>query len=568
MSFRSKLLRSFLILITITFTFLALFIQYTISLNNREYTEQSTLRLIEAKASETGNWFFNLISEFRVLSQLPSFKSVDFRGIDPMMESMTSFYKEDNDVHLLGFVGTNGKSSNTTDNEFENISHADFNTLLNTKTEYIINPPSSANILENMYTVYYPVHGYDGNVSGLLYGGITSGAISQMLSEITLNDSVTWIVDKQFNVVSHNTDYFYNSVLDKDTLVSSLSSSGLDNGVINLKNIEGQKSTMVYSNIPFTDLTLCSIIDDRTIHSHTTYITAMIFAIWVVLTTTLILFIFKLSKEIAKPLNELTGKMDSFKHEDFTNISIDTDITDIKALERSYNSLLDRIKTLIDEIYLEQSNVRNAELMALQSQVNPHFLYNSLDTIKWMAFEYQDDAIYTLIENLSSFFKISLSDGRDMISLLEELEHTKNYLEIQKIRFAETLDFSFDISDDIKNVRTLKVIVQPLVENSLYHGIKGISRKCHIKIEAKRDGDRVVIKVTDDGVGMSDERLMTIKNNLATRKKSDSYGLYNINERLFVKYNNDYNFDIRSTENEGTEIEISFAFEEMEDSRV
>ena len=316
---------------------------------------------------------------------------------------------------------------------------------------------------------------------------------------------------------------------------------------------------MVYATIPYTEKwKLCTIIDDTKIHSHTQTIITTIVFFGIIITGLSIIVISKQSKKMAKPLELLTENMNQVKKGEFIPIETNNNIKEFAYLESSYNEMVVKISQLIQEIYKQQNIARQSELRALQSQINPHFLYNSLDTIKWKAQDYEDDKIYSMVESLSNFFRISLSDGNEIITINQELMHTKYYLEILKIRYEDTMDFEIVVEDNVKNCECLKIIVQPLVENALYHGLKNSIHKGLIKVNAFINDDNIYIEIKDNGIGITSEKLIKINNDLKNKVHIDHYGLYNINERLSVKYNNKFGFKIESEINEGTKITISF----------
>ncbi len=329
-----------------------------------------------------------------------------------------------------------------------------------------------------MYMVYYPIYDYEGNKSGMLYGGIDFNMISNLLADISPKNSITWIMDNDYNIISHNKNYFYESVVSKQVIKESMYNKESSSDVINLKKSDNTDATIVYSNIPYTEnWKLCTIIDDTNIHAHTQTIitTIILFGIFIIMLS--IIIISKQSRKLAKPLEILTANMNNVKNGEFIQIKVSSNIKEVAYLESSYNEMVVKISELIHEIYIQQNISRQSELRALQSQINPHFLYNSLDTIKWMSQDYEDDKIYTMIENLSNFFRISLSDGNEIICVNQELMHTKYYLEILKIRYEDTMDFEIFIEEQIKNCECLKIIIQPLVENALYHGLKNSAHK-------------------------------------------------------------------------------------------
>jgi len=219
---------------------------------------------------------------------------------------------------------------------------------------------------------------------------------------------------------------------------------------------------------------------------------------------------------------------------------------EISILVNVFNQMLNDIKKLINQVYQVQAQKRNAELMVLQSQINPHFLYNTLDTIQWKALEHNAYDVADMINSLSKFFRISLSDGKEYINISDEVEHVRNYLDIQKIRYKDKVTYSIDFEESISQYLVPKMIIQPLVENSIYHGLKLKRQVGAIKINIKMVDEFIIIEVIDNGMGIEDKKLHELRNNLKHSVESEHYGLYNINERLKLTFKDKYNIQIDS----------------------
>ena len=225
----------------------------------------------------------------------------------------------------------------------------------------------------------------------------------------------------------------------------------------------------------------------------------------------------RLSERITEPITELVGMTEKFAGGDFT-VSYHPDRDDeMKTLADSFNSMVKEIENLVEDIHREQENAKDAELRLLQEQINPHFLYNTLDAIIWMTEAGENKKAIQIIQELSSFFRISLSKGESEITIRNEREHVKNYLEIQRYRYQDILDYEIDISDDILDYHIQKLTLQPIVENAIYHGIKNKRGGGKITVEGylsnrdeKSEGDvsgTIIFKIKDSGIGMNEEEL-------------------------------------------------------------
>ena len=206
----------------------------------------------------------------------------------------------------------------------------------------------------------------------------------------------------------------------------------------------------------------------------------------------------------------------------------------------------------------EQIRIREAELELLQIQINPHFLYNTLDTIIWLAEGGDEKRVVGMVKSLSAFFRTSLSRGRDIITIREELLHAKSYLEIQQFRYQDILDYEIDVPESFGEYSIPKITIQPLIENALYHGIKNKRGGGRITVKGYREGDDIVISVADDGIGMTEERLAEVVAGLSKNQPADSaiYGLYNVNERIRLKFGEKYGISLHSVHGQGSTCNI------------
>jgi two-component system sensor histidine kinase YesM len=233
---------------------------------------------------------------------------------------------------------------------------------------------------------------------------------------------------------------------------------------------------------------------------------------------------------------------------------------EIGYLGKSFNTMIEKIQQLIDMVYQEQQSKREAELKTLHEQIKPHFLYNTLDTIQWMAQDHGADDIVQVVSALTSVFRIGLSKGKEMIRVSDELEHVKSYLIIQKARYEDKFDFSLSVDEEVLPLMVLKLTLQPLVENAIYHGIKERRGHGSIGVEALRREETLVFRVCDDGVGMSAAKLDSIRALLShtapQSRERDGYGICNVNERIQLSFGKKYGLRFDSAPGRGTTVEM------------
>ncbi|XSG77267.1 sensor histidine kinase [Herpetosiphon llansteffanensis] len=270
----------------------------------------------------------------------------------------------------------------------------------------------------------------------------------------------------------------------------------------------------------------------------------------------------RISKSIYIPIKKLHDVTTTIARHDLEALVIADNADEITELGLSFNIMVGKIKELLDAKLEEHENLKKAELRVLQAQINPHFLYNTLDAIIWMAESKRTAQIVELVSALSRFFRITLSKGRDWITVRDEIAHIESYLAIQKIRYRDILDYQIDIPEETRSGEMLKLTLQPLVENALYHGIKNKRNGGAIVVRGRwLAGDRLQIEVKDNGIGMLPARLAQIQDLLAAGNLwvagampivEDGYGISNVNQRIKLYYGPDYGLSIDSTHGIGT----------------
>lgn len=246
------------------------------------------------------------------------------------------------------------------------------------------------------------------------------------------------------------------------------------------------------------------------------------------------------------------------------------DMEELHSLNSSLNTMAGQLKSLMEENRLEQENLKKSEMRALQAQITPHFLYNSLDAIVWLAEAKRTAEVVAITRALSDFYRISLSDGRDWISVAQEEGHLRGYLTIQQIRYRDILDYEVNIAPDVRDEMILKLSIQPLAENALYHGIKNRRGRGKLEINVFGDEEQLCVEVRDNGLGMSEERLQQVRDLLAGRGNETDigYGLFSVDKRLKLYYGQSRGLDIESSQDKGTTISFRVPLKQMRNEHV
>ena len=268
---------------------------------------------------------------------------------------------------------------------------------------------------------------------------------------------------------------------------------------------------------------------------------------------------FRLTYSITEPVWEILHNIKKVGKGEYKNVvEVPADCIEIQELDAGTRKMAGRIEGLLENVRKEQEAQHMTELQLIQAQVNPHFLYNTLDTIVWLVEGgMQQDAV-DMITSLSVFFRTSLSKGNDIIPLSEEERHTMSYLEIQQSRYRDIMEFEIRIPKELEGVMVPKLTLQPLAENALYHGIKNKRGKGKILIEGFDLGEDMMLRVTDNGQGMTPERLKEVQDAICTGERA-GFGLAAVSERIALYYGAGYGLRISSIEGEGTVIEVYLA---------
>ncbi|WP_424767084.1 cache domain-containing sensor histidine kinase [Paenibacillus sp. sgz302251] len=342
------------------------------------------------------------------------------------------------------------------------------------------------------------------------------------------------------------------------------------------KAVGGQRLQFIYQKSPFTNWTTVGVfaVQDtvQEIKDINMYVVIFVF----VVSMLGIAASYFLSHSISRPISQLASSMRKVEEGNMKIRIIGERQDEVGMLGRSFNKMLAQITRLITQVGEEQRQKREAELRSLQAHIQPHFLYNTLDTIQWLARKDGAQEATEMVESLSRLFRIGLSKGQEMIPLTDEFDHIGSYLKIQKTRYKNKLNYTIQVDDSCVDMVVLKVILQPVVENAIYHGIKERRGPGMIGIRASVIGGVLKLVIVDDGAGMSEERLTVLRaalenassagdrgeglhsaGELSRNGSAVSYGLSNVQERIRLSFGEHYGLSIESKQNSGTTVTIT-----------
>lgn len=260
-----------------------------------------------------------------------------------------------------------------------------------------------------------------------------------------------------------------------------------------------------------------------------------------------------LSREITQPIQKLKDSMSLVQKGNFQvgNVEVESN-NEIGSLTETFHTMTCRIQELMDEIISEQEAKRKSELKALQSQINPHFLYNTLDSIIWMAEGKRNEEVVLMTASLARLLRQNISNEDEEILISQEVEYCRNYLTIQKMRYQDKLEFEIQVEPSIQNEKIIKLVLQPLIENAIYHGLKYKESKGLLLLKGyEKEGD-IFFEICDDGVGMDQETLDHIFEKHTVNYRSNGVGVYNVQKRIQLTYGAEYGISYESIKDQGT----------------
>ena len=280
-------------------------------------------------------------------------------------------------------------------------------------------------------------------------------------------------------------------------------------------------------------------------------------SIYVLVALGLIAVALVISSEIARnitfPIQKLRDSMKRVQKGDFSAAEIEVySDNEIGSLTRSFNVMTHKIQDLMAQNIQEQEQKRKIELKALQSQINPHFLYNTLDSIIWMAEGKKNEEVVLMTASLARLLRQSISIENELVTIGQEVEYVRSYLTIQKMRYKDKLEFEINVDPRITHAQIIRLVLQPIVENAIYHGLKYKESKGMLKVHGYELGERIIIDITDDGVGMDEETLKHIYDKHKVNYHSNGVGVYNVQQRLVLYYGKEYGIIYHSEKGKGT----------------
>ena len=393
---------------------------------------------------------------------------------------------------------------------------------------------------------------------GVLLVDMSFSGIEQICKDVELSDSggYLYLIDADGEIIYHpRQQLIYAGLLEENNLDAASYADG-----VHTETFQGQRRQVAVKTVGYTGWKLVGVVPAENLWSN--YGQLVLFFLFIVLFSVfLLVFVnLRLSEWITAPVKKLDRAV---KELEAGREQVDFDVGgpyEVEHLSHSVRSMVSTLRHLMDDVVRQEEEKRRSELDVLQSQINPHFLYNTLDSVVWMTENGRTDEATVMLTALARFFRISLSRGSNIIPIADELEHARNYLTIQKMRYKNKFSATIEARDGVEKLYTIKLIVQPILENAIYHGMAYADGDGEITILACRDGEDVVIDVTDNGPGMPEEvveRLLDPRESGAAPSKGGSgIGFRNVHQRIRLTFGEPYGLTIRSEPDDGTTVRI------------
>ncbi|MEW9667293.1 sensor histidine kinase [Ammoniphilus sp. 3BR4] len=342
-----------------------------------------------------------------------------------------------------------------------------------------------------------------------------------------------------------------------EEVLNHLQKMNKENGRFEFQKPNGNKMIVVYDTIGVNRWKVAAVFPEEDILKRVNYIKLVTLSVIILLIAVAVPLASLLARYITRPISYLANHMKIIQK---GNLDVKLDVTgasEIGILYKGIRDLVVRVNILLDQIRKEQETKRQLELAVMQAQINPHFLYNTLYSIKGLCDMNLNQDASSMVTALSNYFRISISRGQEIISVQDETEHIRNYLFIQEMRYGDDFTYDLDIDPQISGYSIIKLTLQPLVENAIYHGVKQTRGIGHIQVKGYAIENNLCFEVRDNGAGMSHERLDEIR--LALKNKDSQkigFGMRSVHERIQIHYGKDYGLTIDSEPGQGTVVKV------------
>ncbi len=542
-----------------------------------EYTSQ----MIEMMNGSIDSYITNMESIAQIVAEDSDVRSFLFMETDEgaelperygekVSELFQTLTDTGSDICNIGIIGENGRYL-INDSATEINPYAGYeNTKWYQKAlsgEEVVTSSHVQNIVKDEFpwvvTLSREIPGRKNGTGAVLFVDLNFSSISDLCEKTSLGTKgYVYIMDGEGNLIYHPRQrLIYSGLLEEEFTPDMQQEEEV------VFSEDGQKLYTI-SRSEVTGWTMVGVTYLDEMMSRTNRLRNLFYLMAVVLVGVALTLSIFLTDMVTKPLRKLRETMKAVEDGNFDVEIKEPDTGDeISDLFRSFRSMILKIRELIEQNNAEQLEKRKSELNALQAQINPHFLYNTLDSIIWMAEGGNRRDVVLMTSSLAKLLRKSISNKNEMVTLEEEIEYTRSYLTIQKMRYVDKLEYEIEVEPAIQRIEVVKLIIQPLVENAIYHGIKYKEGKGIVRVEGGFGENGIVLRVIDNGVGMTKEQLSHVFDERETDTRKNGVGVLNVHRRIQLHYGIEYGLSFESTVGEGTTVHIHLPLPEMSRER-
>lgn len=515
------------------------------------------LKLIDNTGSLLGS-NRDLLEQFKNGSE-PSGSSIseNQNKIEIMLQNIISVQEY---IHGIYIIGSNGNFFTSDSGINEKALKERYGNLLNevdSPGKYFVGSHQvNNNTVSNSYVISYARPLYDISSQkklGIIIIDINYDYLKEQFTISSIQNS-----EKVLVVSSKGEDIFtypYTTILD-DIITENPQLLTLDKAELR-RDVFGEDSIIISNTIDYSDWKIIKVISTKSIYKDTNSVKTLTITVSIIFMVLSLSVSILLSITLTRPILELNSKIRLVEKGDLSvNVQVKGN-DELSELSRSFNNMVIKLRDLISKVVEEQRMKSDMEFQILQAQINPHFLYNTLDSIKWLAVIQNVNNISEMTTALINLLKYNISKTNPAVTLYEEIESVVNYVKIQKFRYGDIFEVNYDISEEASKCKLLRLILQPIVENAIFHGFENIEDKGIINITAEVDANKkLIIQVSDNGVGMDTESLNNIFNSQNSRKKFSAIGVKNIQDRIKLYFGEDYGIYFSSVLGKGTTVTV------------
>ncbi len=567
-SIQSTIMVSFSVLMVIAvliFLFIALnFTKNTIYENSVNYTSQ-IIKQVNYDIDSYMEYLLNISSIVAKSSDVSQYLYNEDQSLEEQTEEkqrilsqFTTIRDSRADIYNIAAVANNGRSIlNDGEDEFTeyiNIKEENwYQAALNSKNGIAISSSHVQNSIQSSYkwviTLSRALVNYKtGDNDGVFFVDLNYSAISELCNNNNIGSKgYIFILDEKGNIIYHpKQQLMYGGLMSEN--IEQIMSSKTDYFLTD----EGDKLYTI-SKSDMTGWTVVGAIYTSELLKNNKQAQMLYLLVAAILLLGVIAISSIISREITKPIRQLRDSMSMVEKGKFDKANVEvTGANEVGSLSKSFNVMTERIHTLMEQNVYEQKQKRKSEMKALQAQINPHFLYNTLDSIIWMSEAGRNEAVVLMTSALAKLLRQTISNDKEQVPISQEIEYVRSYLTIQKMRYKDKLEYSIDVAPEINHVMIIKFALQPLVENAIYHGLKYKETKGNLDIKGYRRGKRAYITITDDGIGMDEDTLYHLFDETRKEHKSNGVGVTNVQKRLQLYYGSEYGISYISRKGIGT----------------